>query len=88
MDIALSEQPGPWFLGGDRPSVVDLQYVSHVERMNASVLYWKGLNLRNNPALPHLEARANPGQPRLPRVLAQRRSEPAPPRVCIKAAGT
>jgi len=35
---ALGQRPGPWFLGGDKPSLVDLQYVSHVERMVASCL--------------------------------------------------
>jgi len=46
VDAALGETEGPWFLGGDRPSLVDLQYVSHVERMCASLPYWKGLALR------------------------------------------
>ena len=41
VDAALGELQGPWFLGGDTPSIVDLQYVSHIERMNASCLYWK-----------------------------------------------
>ena len=34
VDTALGESAGPWFLGGDTPSIVDLQYVSHIERMN------------------------------------------------------
>ena len=46
VDDALKETDGPWFLGGDAPSLVDLQYISHVERMLASLLYWKGLPLR------------------------------------------
>mmetsp|Transcript_4365 Transcript_4365/g.9773 ORF Transcript_4365/g.9773 Transcript_4365/m.9773 type:complete len:577 (-) Transcript_4365:24-1754(-) len=37
---------GPWFLGGDAPSAVDLQYVTTVERIIASVLYYKGLVIR------------------------------------------
>jgi len=45
-----------WLLGGEAPSIVDLQYVSHVERMVASILYWKGLDLRNNADFPNLEA--------------------------------
>lgn len=45
----------PWLLGGESPTLVDLQYVSHVERMVASVLYWKGLELRDNPRFPNLE---------------------------------
>mmetsp|Transcript_48363 Transcript_48363/g.146076 ORF Transcript_48363/g.146076 Transcript_48363/m.146076 type:complete len:514 (-) Transcript_48363:121-1662(-) len=46
IDKALGATTGPWFLGGDAPSIVDLQYISHMERIIASVLYWKGLNLR------------------------------------------
>lgn len=55
VDQALGESGGPWFLGGETPTLVDLQYVTHVERMVASVLYWKGLKLRENPRFPHLE---------------------------------
>ena len=50
VDRALQETEGPWFLGGSRPSIVDLQYVSHVERMAPSVLYWKGLMIRGGDA--------------------------------------
>ena len=46
VDAALKETEGPWFLGGDAPTIVDLQYVSHIERMLASCLYWKGLKIR------------------------------------------
>jgi len=46
VDKALGATPGPWFLGTENPGIVDFQYVSHVERMNASVLYWKGLQMR------------------------------------------
>mmetsp|Transcript_58562 Transcript_58562/g.134046 ORF Transcript_58562/g.134046 Transcript_58562/m.134046 type:complete len:543 (-) Transcript_58562:165-1793(-) len=49
VDKALQETSGPWILGGDRPSLVDFQYVSHVERMVPSVLYWKGLKMRGDP---------------------------------------
>lgn len=52
---ALGSTPGPWFLGGENPSIVDFQYVSHVERMNASVLYWKGLNLRGTERWANIE---------------------------------
>ena len=55
VDKALGETSGPWFLGGDAPSLVDLQYVSHVERMVASLLFWKGLKIRG-PTLPNLDA--------------------------------
>ena len=56
VDTALGESPGPWFLRGPAPSLVDLQYVSHIERMNASVLYWKGVQLRGSGRFPRLDA--------------------------------
>ena len=56
VDEALGETAGPWFLGGEAPSLVDLQYVSHVERMLASLLYWKGLPLRGTGQLPQMDA--------------------------------
>ena len=56
VDEALLATPGPWFLGGDAPSLVDLQYISHVERMIASVLYWKNLKLRGTGEYKGLEA--------------------------------
>ena len=37
VDQALGETDGPWLLGGESPSIVDMQYISHVERMAASV---------------------------------------------------
>ena len=46
VDKALSKTKGPWFLESQGPGIVDLQYVSHVERMAASVAYWKGDTLR------------------------------------------
>lgn len=55
VDAGLGETEGPWFLGGDTPSIVDLQYVSHIERMNASCLYWKGLQLRGTERWANLE---------------------------------
>jgi len=56
VDDALLATPGPWFLGGDAPSLVDMQYISHVERMIASVLYWKGLKLRGTGEFKGLDA--------------------------------
>uniref|UniRef100_A0A7S4DCY0 GST C-terminal domain-containing protein n=1 Tax=Heterosigma akashiwo TaxID=2829 RepID=A0A7S4DCY0_HETAK len=47
VDEALGSTEGPWFLGGDSPSLVDLAYVTHIERMVASLLYWKGFQIRN-----------------------------------------
>eukprot|EP00638_Chattonella_subsalsa_P003529 CAMPEP_0117752790 /NCGR_PEP_ID=MMETSP0947-20121206/11834_1 /TAXON_ID=44440 /ORGANISM="Chattonella subsalsa, Strain CCMP2191" /LENGTH=457 /DNA_ID=CAMNT_0005571537 /DNA_START=149 /DNA_END=1522 /DNA_ORIENTATION=+ len=43
---ALEMTEGPWFLGGEDPSIVDLAYVTHIERMVASLLYWKGFQIR------------------------------------------
>ena len=55
VDAALGESSGPWFLGGETPSIVDLQYVSHIERMNASCLYWKGMQLRGTNRWANIE---------------------------------
>jgi len=46
VDAALAKTKGPWFLESAGPGIVDLQYVSHVERMAGSVAYWKGDTLR------------------------------------------
>ena len=40
----LSVCVGPWFL--PYLSIVDLTYVTHVERMCASVAYWCGFKIR------------------------------------------
>lgn len=37
----------PWFLPYEHPTIVDMQYVSHVERMVASAHYFKGLDIRD-----------------------------------------
>lgn len=56
VEDALGSTDGPWFLGGsEAPSIVDLQYVSHLERMYASVLYWRGLELRDTGHFPNLD---------------------------------
>jgi glutathione S-transferase len=48
VDQELRSTRGPWFFGEfDYPSMIDFIYISHVERMLASVAYWKGLNLRD-----------------------------------------
>ena len=41
----LNTTPGPW-LRGDQPETVDLLFVPYVERMNASLAYYKGYRLR------------------------------------------
>lgn len=42
----LNMTEGPWFLSS--LSIVDLQFVTHVERMLASCLFWSGLKIRNS----------------------------------------
>ena len=48
VDAALLETSGPFFLGSDYPMMIDLIFVSHIERMLASVAYWKGLQIRGS----------------------------------------
>jgi glutathione S-transferase len=55
VEDALGETAGPWFLDQGHPTLVDLQYISHIERMLASLLYWKGLQLRGTGAFPNLD---------------------------------
>jgi glutathione S-transferase len=56
VEAALSEYPGPWFLKGDSPSLVDLTYVPHLERMAASTAYWKVVkNVSHRSAFLHLD---------------------------------
>jgi len=57
VDAALGKLPNtPWFLDfTDGPSILDLQYVSHIERMAASVPYWKGHAIRGNGVYPNVD---------------------------------
>jgi len=45
-ELASGSTDSPWFLGHAHPTIVDMQYVSHVERMVASALYFKGYDIR------------------------------------------
>jgi glutathione S-transferase len=48
VDKALLSTRGPWFFDTyDHPTMIDFINVSHIERMLASVAFWKGLNLRD-----------------------------------------
>ena len=48
VEAELRSTSGPWFFDfATHPTMIDFIYVSHVERMLASVAYWKGLNLRS-----------------------------------------
>ncbi len=49
----LSVTEGPWFLS--TMSIVDLQFVTHVERMLASCLFWSGLKIRNSGKYPYID---------------------------------
>ena len=59
LDDALASTPGCWLLGGEHPSYVDVQMITTIERLVASVLYWKGLHVRASSMAParfeHLE---------------------------------
>lgn len=55
VDAALGTTPGPWFLGGDSPSFVDVAYIVSFERLLASTLYFKGLRVREL-SLAHVDA--------------------------------
>ena len=44
----------PWLLGGDAPSTADVVFVSYVERMAASLYYYKGYTLRDPQVRPNL----------------------------------
>lgn len=47
VDAALGQNSAsPWFLPVLHPTIVDMQYVSHVERMVASAMYFKGYDIR------------------------------------------
>ena len=44
------DDAGPWFLGGNNPSIIDIYFIPVVERLIASSLYWKGLAIRQETA--------------------------------------
>jgi len=50
----LGASPGPWVLGGDSPSTADIIFVPYVERMSASLFYYKGFTMREPSARPNL----------------------------------
>lgn len=55
VDRAIGEDSnGPWFLGKDL-TIVDLTYITHVERMCASVPYWCGFKVRGDNRWPNIE---------------------------------
>ena len=54
MEQALSQTSGPFFL--EDLSVVDCVFLPYVERMNASLFYYKGFTLRDPQAFPKISA--------------------------------
>ena len=56
LESTLGETPwSPWLLDGDAPSLADVGLVPTVERLLASTLFWRGLELRDTHERPHLE---------------------------------
>jgi len=53
VDLELAKTPGPYFLGDDI-SLVDIMYTPFLERMAASLPYFKGFVVRGD-AYPHLK---------------------------------
>jgi len=52
MDKALGSTSGPWFL--TEFSIADIVFVPFLERMNASLFYYKGFLLRDSDKFPHI----------------------------------
>jgi glutathione S-transferase len=53
VNAELEVTEGPWFL--DYFSIVDLTYLTHIERMCASVAYWSGFKVRGDGRWPAIE---------------------------------
>mmetsp|Transcript_10749 Transcript_10749/g.18090 ORF Transcript_10749/g.18090 Transcript_10749/m.18090 type:complete len:420 (+) Transcript_10749:34-1293(+) len=53
IDRQLNVEEGPWFLS--YLSIVDLTYITHIERMCASTAYWGGFKLRGEGRWPAIE---------------------------------
>jgi glutathione S-transferase len=55
---ALASTNGPYFLDYtvQHPTMIDFVFASHVERMLASVAYWKGIDLRDSQDWPQFAA--------------------------------
>ena len=43
---ALEKSDSKWFLPYEHPTIVDIQYVCSMERMVASAMFYKGLDIR------------------------------------------
>ena len=54
MENELSATPGAWMRGGEQPSTADIVFVPYVERMSASLYYYKGFTMRDSVQRPAL----------------------------------
>lgn len=54
VDAQLAEGGGPFFLGKDM-SLVDCVFAPFLERINASIPYYKGVQVRGSQQFPHLD---------------------------------
>ena len=52
VDRALGSTPGPYFL--NQFSTADVVFIPYLERMNASLFYYKGFFFRNSETFPHI----------------------------------
>jgi glutathione S-transferase len=50
----LGKHAGPWILGGEAPSLADLIFVPYVERMCASLFYYKGFDVKESSRRPNV----------------------------------
>lgn len=54
LEKELAASPGPWICGGNQPSTADIIFVPYVERMSASLFYYKGFTMRDVTQRPAL----------------------------------
>lgn len=53
-EAELGAKPGPWLLGGEAPSLADVVFVPYVERMAASLFYYKGFDMKDASVRPNV----------------------------------
>ena len=58
VDDALGSTPGPWFFGDSdsAPTIADIMFIATMERIIASCLFWKGLQIRDTGQYPNVDA--------------------------------
>ena len=57
VDAQLDAAGGPFFMGKDM-SLVDCVFAPFLERINASIAYYKGVQVRGSQQFPHLDRSA------------------------------